>query len=161
VIESSVGAGALTRNSAMSGAAKGTLTDPLSTFTVRTVCAAARSIGRHSAATTRQPSSSRASRHAKRCALASPGRSAASGFADDVSAIGAAWKARDVAAAERAVSDRMADAVTLVGDRARCRARLDAFRAAGAGSAIVFVNAVGEPRAAAVERALTALAPTG
>jgi len=31
----------------------------------------------------------------------------------------------------------------------------------GATSAIVFVNPVGEPRAAAVERALTALAPTG
>jgi len=86
---------------------------------------------------------------------------AASGFADDLAAIGAAWKARDVAAAERAVSDRMADAVTLVGDRARCRARLEAFRAAGATSAIVFVNPVGEPRAAAVERALTALAPGG
>ena len=85
----------------------------------------------------------------------------ASGFADDVAAIGAAWKARDVAAAERAVSERMADAVTLVGDRARCRARLAAFREVGATSAIVFVNPVGEPRAAAVERALTALAPTG
>ena len=85
----------------------------------------------------------------------------ASGFADDLAAIGAAWKARDVAAAERAVSDRMADAVTLVGDRARCRERLEAFRAAGATSAIVFVNPVGESRAAAVERALTALAPTG
>jgi len=83
----------------------------------------------------------------------------ASGFGDDIAAIGAAWKARDVAAAERAVSDRMADAVTLVGDRARCRERLDAFRAAGAAAAIVFVNPVGESRAAAVERALTALAP--
>jgi alkanesulfonate monooxygenase SsuD/methylene tetrahydromethanopterin reductase-like flavin-dependent oxidoreductase (luciferase family) len=55
----------------------------------------------------------------------------------------------------------MADAVTLVGDRDRCRARLAAFREAGASSAIVFVNPVGEPRAAAVERALTALAPSG
>jgi alkanesulfonate monooxygenase SsuD/methylene tetrahydromethanopterin reductase-like flavin-dependent oxidoreductase (luciferase family) len=84
---------------------------------------------------------------------------AASGFGDEVAAIAAAWRARDVAAAERAVSDRMADAVTLVGDRARCRARLAAFRAAGATAAIVFVNPVGESRAAAVERALTALAP--
>ena len=80
----------------------------------------------------------------------------ASGFGDDMDAIGAAWKARDVAAAERAVSDRMADAVTLVGDRARCRARLDAFREAGATSAIVFVNPVGESRGAAVERAFIA-----
>lgn len=85
----------------------------------------------------------------------------ASGFGDDVAAIGAAWKKRDVAAAERGVSDRMADAVTLIGDRARCRARLAAFRDAGATAAIVFVNPVGEPRAAAVDRALVALAPGG
>ena len=83
----------------------------------------------------------------------------ASGFGDEIGAIAAAWKRRDVDAAERAVSDRMADSVTLVGDRARCRARLEAFRAAGATAAIVFVNPVGESRAAAVERALTALAP--
>src|SRR6185369_17653309 len=45
---------------------------------------------------------------------------AASGYRADVEAVRAAWRTRDVAAAERAVSDDMADAVTLVGDSARC-----------------------------------------
>jgi alkanesulfonate monooxygenase SsuD/methylene tetrahydromethanopterin reductase-like flavin-dependent oxidoreductase (luciferase family) len=84
---------------------------------------------------------------------------AASGFAAEVAAIGAAWRARDAAAAEAAVSDAMAEAVTLVGEPARCRERLAAYRAAGATSTIVFPNPVGESRAAAVERALVALAP--
>jgi len=84
---------------------------------------------------------------------------AASGFATDVAAVRAAWRARDVVAAERAVSDDMADAVTLVGDPARCRERLAAYRMAGAALPIVFPNPVGESRAAAVERALEAFAP--
>jgi alkanesulfonate monooxygenase SsuD/methylene tetrahydromethanopterin reductase-like flavin-dependent oxidoreductase (luciferase family) len=84
---------------------------------------------------------------------------AAAGFAPEVAAVGAAWRARDVAAAEAAVSDAMADAVTLVGEPERCRERLAAYRAAGATSTIVFPNPVGESRAAAVERALVALAP--
>jgi alkanesulfonate monooxygenase SsuD/methylene tetrahydromethanopterin reductase-like flavin-dependent oxidoreductase (luciferase family) len=86
---------------------------------------------------------------------------AESGFAAEVAAVAAAWKRRDVAAAEAAVSDAMADAVTLVGEPARCRERLAAYRAAGAHSTVVFPNPVGEPRAAAVERALAALAPSG
>ena len=84
---------------------------------------------------------------------------ARSGFADEVEAIRAAWTRRDVAAAERAVSDDLADAVTLVGDPMRCRERLAAYRAAGATLTIVFPNPVGEPRAAAVARALRAFAP--
>ena len=86
---------------------------------------------------------------------------AASGFAAEVEAVRAAWESRDVAGAEAAVSDEMADAVTLVGDPARCRERLAAYRAAGAGLTIVFPNPVGEPRDAAVERALAAFAPEG
>ena len=84
---------------------------------------------------------------------------AASGFRPEVDAVRAAWRARDVAAAERAVSDAMADAVTLAGEPARCCERLAAYRDAGAGLAIVFPNPVDEPRAAAVERALVGLAP--
>ncbi|TMA65206.1 MAG: LLM class flavin-dependent oxidoreductase [Deltaproteobacteria bacterium] len=84
---------------------------------------------------------------------------ARSGFADEVEAIRAAWTRRDVAAAERAVSDALADAVTLVGDPVRCRERVAAYRAAGATLTIVFPNPVGEPRAAAVARALVAFAP--
>ena len=82
-----------------------------------------------------------------------------SGFGAEVDAIRAAMKSRDVAAAERAVTDEMADAVTLVGDSAHCRERLRAYQMAGATMSIVFPNPVGESRGAAVERALTALAP--
>jgi len=84
---------------------------------------------------------------------------ARSGFAEEVAAIRAAWERRDVAGAERAVTDALADAVTLVGAAARCRERLAAYRAAGATLTIVFPNPVGEPRAAAVARALAAFAP--
>ena len=84
---------------------------------------------------------------------------AASGYRGEVEAVRAAWKTRDVAAAERAVSDDMADAVTLVGDAARCRERLRAYHMAGAALTIVFPNPVGESRAAAVEHALDAFAP--
>ncbi len=82
-----------------------------------------------------------------------------SGFGAEVEAIRAAMKSRDVAAAERAVTDEMADAVTLVGDPAHCRERLRAYQMAGATMCIVFPNPVGESRGAAVERALIALAP--
>jgi 5,10-methylenetetrahydromethanopterin reductase len=81
---------------------------------------------------------------------------ARSGFRAEVAAVRAAWRRKDVGAAEAAVSDEMADAVTLVGDPARCRERLRAYQLAGATLAIVFPNPVGEPRAAAVERALDA-----
>jgi alkanesulfonate monooxygenase SsuD/methylene tetrahydromethanopterin reductase-like flavin-dependent oxidoreductase (luciferase family) len=84
---------------------------------------------------------------------------AASGFRSDVDAVRAAWQRRDVAAAEAAVTDAMADAVTLVGPPGPARERLRAYRDAGAHSIIVFPNPVGEPRAAAVERALAAFAP--
>jgi alkanesulfonate monooxygenase SsuD/methylene tetrahydromethanopterin reductase-like flavin-dependent oxidoreductase (luciferase family) len=84
---------------------------------------------------------------------------AASGFRAEVEAVRAAWRARDVPAAEAAVSDAMADATTLAGDGAHCRARLAEYQAAGAGLTIVFPNPVGETRAAAVARALDALAP--
>jgi alkanesulfonate monooxygenase SsuD/methylene tetrahydromethanopterin reductase-like flavin-dependent oxidoreductase (luciferase family) len=83
----------------------------------------------------------------------------ASGFAAEVAAVRAAWQARDVAGAEAAVSDEMADAVTLAGDAAACRARLAAYAAAGATLTIVFPNPVGEPRSEAVERVLAGLAP--
>jgi alkanesulfonate monooxygenase SsuD/methylene tetrahydromethanopterin reductase-like flavin-dependent oxidoreductase (luciferase family) len=84
---------------------------------------------------------------------------ARSGFRDDVERVRAAWGRRDVAGAEAAVSDALADATTLVGDPERCRARLAAYRAAGATLTIVFPNPVGESRAAAVERAIGAFAP--
>jgi len=82
---------------------------------------------------------------------------AQTGFEAEVETVRAAWKAKDVAAAEAAVSDAMAEAVTLLGDPAECRQRIRAYRMAGADRVIVFPNPVGEPRAAAVERALVGL----
>jgi len=83
----------------------------------------------------------------------------ASGFRAEVEAVRAAWRTKDVARAEAAVGDAMADAVTLAGDPAHCRERLAAYRMAGATLTIVFPNPVGESRAAAVERTLESLAP--
>jgi alkanesulfonate monooxygenase SsuD/methylene tetrahydromethanopterin reductase-like flavin-dependent oxidoreductase (luciferase family) len=83
---------------------------------------------------------------------------ARSGFRPEVDAVRAAWKRRDVPAAEAAVSDAMAEAVTLVGDPAACRERVRAYQMAGAALVIVFPNPVGESRAAAVERAIDAFA---
>ena len=82
---------------------------------------------------------------------------AQSGFESEVATVRAAWKAKDVAAAEAAVTDEMADAVTLVGDPAEARQRIRAYRMAGADRVIVFPNPVGEARSAAVERALVGL----
>jgi alkanesulfonate monooxygenase SsuD/methylene tetrahydromethanopterin reductase-like flavin-dependent oxidoreductase (luciferase family) len=84
---------------------------------------------------------------------------AKAGFASEVEAIRAAMKARDVAKAEREVSDAMADAVTLCGRPEACRERLAEYAKAGAGMAIVFPNPVGESRGAAAMRAVDGLAP--
>jgi alkanesulfonate monooxygenase SsuD/methylene tetrahydromethanopterin reductase-like flavin-dependent oxidoreductase (luciferase family) len=86
---------------------------------------------------------------------------AQSGFSAEVDEIRAHMKARDVAKAEQAVTDAMADAVTLVGDPAAARERLRAYEMAGATMSIVFANPVGESRAVAVERAMDALRPRG
>jgi alkanesulfonate monooxygenase SsuD/methylene tetrahydromethanopterin reductase-like flavin-dependent oxidoreductase (luciferase family) len=82
---------------------------------------------------------------------------AKSGFASEVEAVRAAMKARDVAKAEREVSDAMADAVTLCGKPEACRERLAAYEKAGATMAIAFPNPVGESRAAATMRAIEGL----
>src|SRR5258706_13673998 len=84
---------------------------------------------------------------------------ARSGFAKEVEAIRAAMKARDVAKAEREVSDAMADAVTLCGGPEACRERLAEYERAGATMTIAFPNPVGAPRAAATLRAIEGLAP--
>ena len=67
--------------------------------------------------------------------------------------------ARDVAKAEREVSDAMADEVTLCGPADACRERLAAYVRAGATMIIAFPNPVGEPRAAASLRAIEGLGP--
>jgi alkanesulfonate monooxygenase SsuD/methylene tetrahydromethanopterin reductase-like flavin-dependent oxidoreductase (luciferase family) len=84
---------------------------------------------------------------------------AQSGFEREVEAVRAAWKTKDVAAAEAAVGDAMAETVTLVGRPDECRERIRAYRMAGADRVIIFPNPVGESRGAAVERALEGLRP--
>jgi len=84
---------------------------------------------------------------------------AKAGFASEVEAVRAAMKARDVAKAEREVSDAMADEVTLCGPADACRERLAEYAKAGATMTIAFPNPVGEPRAAASLRAIEGLAP--
>ena len=86
---------------------------------------------------------------------------AAAGFAAEVETVRGHMKNRDVAAAEQAVSDAMADAVTLVGAPEHCRERVQAYFDAGATHVIVFPNPVGEPREAATRRAIEGLAPRG
>ncbi len=86
---------------------------------------------------------------------------AESGFAGEVAAIRAAWARKDVAAAEASASDALVDATTLVGPPARVRDGLAAIHAAGAGLVVVFPNPVGEPRDAAVARAIAAFAGAG
>lgn len=85
---------------------------------------------------------------------------AAAGFAAEVETVRGHMRAKDIAAAEAAVSDAMADAVTLAGDARHCRARIDEYFAAGATHVIVFPNPVGESRDAAARRAIDGLHPT-
>ncbi len=84
---------------------------------------------------------------------------AKAGFTSEVEAVRASMKARDVATAEREVSDAMADAVTLCGPPDACRERLAEYERAGATMIVAFPNPVGESRAAATIRAIEGLAP--
>jgi len=54
-----------------------------------------------------------------------------SGFAAEVDAVSAAWKAGDRAGAVRQISPGFLDGLGVVGDEAFCRARIDAFARAG------------------------------
>jgi len=54
-----------------------------------------------------------------------------SGFAEEVEAVNAAWKAGDRAAAVRHISPRVLDGLGVVGPEAACRERIDAFARAG------------------------------
>ncbi len=79
------------------------------------------------------------------------------GFDREMAAIRAA--SADAKAAVAAVTDQMIDALLAVGPERRVRDRLAELTSPGIGWAIVFVNPVGEDRAAVVKRALRALRP--
>jgi probable F420-dependent oxidoreductase len=79
------------------------------------------------------------------------------GYADEIAAINAAWKAGDRAGAVREVSPRVLDGLGVVGDEAFCRARLAAYASAGLTMPVIlpFVPE-GADRAASLRRTLTA-----
>jgi alkanesulfonate monooxygenase SsuD/methylene tetrahydromethanopterin reductase-like flavin-dependent oxidoreductase (luciferase family) len=71
------------------------------------------------------------------------------GFAEEVDAVNAAWKAGDRAAAVRHISPRVLDGLGVVGPEAACRERIEAFARAGVTMPVVlpFTASGAEPRA--------------
>ena len=71
------------------------------------------------------------------------------GFAEEVDAVNAAWKAGDRAAAVRHISPRVLDGLGVVGDEAACRARIAEFAGSGLTMPVVlpFTATGAEPRA--------------
>lgn len=72
------------------------------------------------------------------------------GFAPEVDAVNAAWKAGDRAGAVGRISPRFLDALGVVGSAAACRERLAAFRRSGLTMPVVFPFATGPEAAQAV-----------
>ena len=60
-----------------------------------------------------------------------------SGFQDEADAVRQAWAAGDRTKATAAVSEDMLENITVIGDAASCRAKLDRFRSAGADMPVV------------------------
>jgi 5,10-methylenetetrahydromethanopterin reductase len=82
---------------------------------------------------------------------------AGSGFGAEVEAIRAAWSG-GVEPAARKVSDRMTEALGLIGTAAHCRAGLERFRAAGVDLPVVYPFPIGSGTTS-FERTIAALAP--
>jgi len=80
------------------------------------------------------------------------------GFGDAADAIQRAWDARQRDAAAVAVTDDVIDAFAVVGDAGHCRARIEAYRSAGADLPIVALP--GDVAPADAERTVRALAQT-
>jgi probable F420-dependent oxidoreductase len=64
---------------------------------------------------------------------------AAQGFEDEAAAVAAAWGRGDRNAALEAVSDRLVDALVLMGPAEACKERLDSFRDAGLATPILML----------------------
>ena len=80
-----------------------------------------------------------------------------SGFQTEADAVREAWAARDRSKAAGAVSDQMLDGISILGDAATCRSRLDRLRKSGADMPVVAF-----PHGSSMEgikRTLEALAP--
>ena len=83
------------------------------------------------------------------------------GFVAEAAAIAAAWARGDPEAAERAVSDAMIDATSIVGTPEQCRARVEAYRQSGIDVPILSPFARGPGAKSRFEAAIRACAPAG
>jgi probable F420-dependent oxidoreductase len=81
------------------------------------------------------------------------------GFGAEASAIAAAWKRGDRQAAERAVSDAMIEATSVVGTAEQCRARIEAYRQSGIDTPILSPFARGTDARSRFEAVIRACAP--
>ena len=82
------------------------------------------------------------------------------GFRDDAAAIAAAWSRGDREAAERAVSDELIDATSVVGTAEQCRERIAAYRRSGIDRPILSPFARGSTAKAKFEAVIRACAPS-
>ena len=82
------------------------------------------------------------------------------GFRDDAAAIAAAWSRGDREAAERAVSDELIDATSVVGTAEQCRERIAAYRRSGIDRPILSPFARGSTAKAKFEAVTRACAPS-
>ena len=81
------------------------------------------------------------------------------GFAEEAAAIATAWSRGDRDAAERAVSDELIDATSVVGTPAECRERVEAYRRSGIDVPILSPFARGLGAKAKFEAVIRACAP--
>ncbi len=81
------------------------------------------------------------------------------GFASEAAAIAAAWARGDRETAERAVSDTMIEATSIVGTPEQCRARIEAYRRSGVDTPILSPFARGRDAKARCEAVIRACAP--
>jgi hypothetical protein len=84
---------------------------------------------------------------------------AAQGFEDEARQVAEAWANNEREKARDAVSDRLIDALVIMGPAAACKERLESFREAGLVTPILApFSLTGEPER--VKQALEVLAPT-
>ncbi len=81
------------------------------------------------------------------------------GFANEAATIAEAWARGDKAAAERAVTDAMIEATSIVGTPEQCRAQVEAYRRSGIDVPILSTFARGPHAKAHFEAAIRACAP--
>ena len=84
---------------------------------------------------------------------------ARSGFEHEAKAAMDAAQRRDSAAMAAAITESLADAVALIGPRARCLERIGAYTAAGADLPIIVPNAIDEDYGTCVRRLIKAMRP--